>query len=166
MKRGRANIFSCLTTIAIMALYLISTVGYGVHECAAEGTKDIVLLIVGESPCEYVHTHSHAGGCCSSAHNHMHNAVCECGHCNHHAHAMIHNSKCCKTTLYSATHDQQVKTTVMDFRAPSFDLMNYLSDAREQFVIYTFLENTLRVKEKVPLTDIGDILSDISVFNI
>ncbi len=149
-----------------MALYLVSTVGYGVHECTAEGTKDIVLLIVGESPCEYVHTHAHADGCCSSAHNHAHSAVCESGHCNHHTHAMIHNSGCCKTTVYSATHDQQVKTTVMDFQAPSFDLMNYLSDAREQFVIYTFLENTLRVKAKVPLTDIGDILSDISVLNI
>lgn len=164
MKRKKSNIFSCLTAVVIMLLYLVSTMGYGVHECTAEGTKDIIVLF-GESPCEFVHTHNHTKGYGnSSAHHHAHNALCEKGCCNHHT--MLHGAECCKTTVYSATQDQQVKSTVMDFRVPSFDLCNYLSDAQEQFVIYAFLEKSLRVKDKIPLTNIGDILSDISVFNI
>lgn len=164
MKRGRLNIFSCLTAIAVTLLYLVSTMGYGVHECIAEGTKDIIVLF-GESPCEFVHTHSHKSDYGNtSAHHHAHNALCESGHCNHHT--LLHGAGCCKTTVYSATQDQQVKSTVMDFQAPSFDIASYLSDAQDQFEIYALLEKSLRVKDKIPLTDIGDILSDISVFNI
>ncbi len=164
MKRERSNILSCLTAVVIMLLYLVSTMGYGVHECKAEGTKDIIVLF-GESPCEFVHTHNHTSGYDnSSAHNHAHNALCEKGCCNHHT--MLHGAGCCKTTVYSATQDQQVKSTVMDFQAPSFDIANFLSDARELFVIHAFLEISFRVQDKIPLTDIGDILSDISVFNI
>lgn len=164
MKREKSNIFSCITAIVIMLLYLVSTMGYGVHECKAEGTKDIIVLF-GESPCEFVHTHNHTSGYDNSvAHHHAHNALCAKGCCSHHT--TLHGAGCCKTTVYSATQDQQVKSTVMDFQAPSFDIAKYMSDTQAQFVIYAFLEKSLRVKDKIPLTNIGDILSDISVFNI
>lgn len=152
----------------LVALYLVSTMGYGVHECVAEGTKNVILLF-GESPCEFVHAHNHSEGCsCGHCSSHDH-SCCDAhfsGGCNHRTHEAIHNAGCCKTTVFSATQDQHVKTTVMDFQAPSFDLDNYLSDAREQFVIYALLEESLRVKDKIPLTSIGGILSDISILNI
>lgn len=169
MKRGRLNIFSCLLATILVALYLVSTMGYGVHECVAEGTRNVILLF-GESPCEFVHAHEHPEGCCcghcsSDGHSDC-TAHVECGCNHHHAHEAIHNAGCCKTTVFSGTQDQHVKTTVMNFQAPSFDIINYLSDAREQFVIYALLEESLRVKDKIPLTSIGDILSDVSVLNI
>jgi len=72
--------------LAVIALYIVSTMGYGVHRCTADGTASLILLF-GESPCEYVHshmdghgntyTHSHAPGehhNCDGEHHH------ECTH--------------------------------------------------------------------------------------
>lgn len=122
--------------VAVMVLYVVSTMGYGVHKCATNGTASLILLF-GESPCEYVHshvdehgntyTHSHApgkhdqecshghhvgcgsahGGCCGSHNSGEHHEEGYPGH----DHELEHDG-CCSTDVYVLTQDQN--TTVED----------------------------------------------------
>ena len=81
--------------IMVAALYVVSTMGYGVHKCDAEGTASLILLF-GETPCEYVHhpdSHTCSHGC---THHHDDEQ-----HTGEHSH-----EGCCSTSVYVLTHDQ------------------------------------------------------------
>lgn len=96
---------------AVMLVYIVSTMGYGVHRCTTDGTASLILLF-GESPCEYVHSHMDEHGN-SYTHSHApgeHNGECdghhegECGH--HHTDVEHEHNGCCSTDVYVITEDQ------------------------------------------------------------
>ena len=95
--------------IMVAILYVVSTMGYGVHKCDAEGTASLVLLF-GETPCEYVHSHTDSNG---NTYTHAHlpgNHSCSHG-CTHlpddQQHTDEHSHEdCCSTSVYVLTHDQ------------------------------------------------------------
>lgn len=76
--------------------------GYGVHECAKEGSRDVILLF-GETPCEYLHSHLDEQG---NIFTHAHEPEHSCSHkgCSH----AKHDSNCCHTLVYTVTSDQTV----------------------------------------------------------
>ena len=95
--------------IMVAILYVVSTMGYGVHKCDAEGTASLILLF-GETPCEYVHSHTDSNGNTYTHAHHPSGHSCSQG-CTHHPddqhHADEHNHEdCCSTSVYVLTHDQ------------------------------------------------------------
>ena len=95
--------------IMVAILYVVSTMGYGVHKCNAEGTASLILLF-GETPCEYVHSHTDSNGNTYTHAHHPGNHSCSHG-CTHHPddqhHTDEHNHEdCCSTSVYVLTHDQ------------------------------------------------------------
>ena len=94
--------------IAVALLYIVSTMGYGVHKCASDGTASLILLF-GETPCEYAHAHNPAEhhGCC------------------HHGEEQEHDDDCCSTSVYVLTHDQTTQEDVQ-ILVPSFFLIDSL----------------------------------------
>lgn len=139
--------------LAVMALYIVSTMGYGVHKCTSDGTASLILLF-GESPCEYVHTHvdehgnsythSHAPGKHEEACGHGHHEG-ECGghHGNgcggHHTaghhdgscvgagHAEEHDG-CCSTDVYVLTHDQNTVEDNLQFLPQALLVADVMQD--------------------------------------
>lgn len=93
------NCISYLFSVIIVGLYILSTMGYGVHECSHNGTKNMMLLF-GESPCEHSHSKARAQKC----------SKCKCCACCGSAKSAEgsaeHGGKCCTTEVYVLTHDQ------------------------------------------------------------
>ena len=96
--------------IMVATLYVVSTMGYGVHKCDAEGTASLILLF-GETPCEYVHSHTDSNGNTYTHAHHPDDHSCSHG-CTHHHHDAPQNEGenghegCCSTSVYVLTHDQ------------------------------------------------------------
>ena len=79
MKKFISYLFSLLFGV----IYILSTMGYGVHKCRLEGTNDVIVMF-NTTPCEYAHSKggilkkcfcdvvhgeegmSHDGNCCST----------------------------------------------------------------------------------------------------
>lgn len=110
-----------------MLLYIVSTMGYGVHKCTSDGTASLILLF-GESPCEYVHSHIDEHGN-SYTHSHApgeHHGECDghhdgdCGH--HHADGEHEHKGCCSTDVYVVTEDQTASDDSFDL-APQMTLL-------------------------------------------
>lgn len=111
------KLFSCLFAPLVVAIYIVSTMGYGIHECKHDGTRDVIVLF-GETPCEYIHSHVDGKG---HLYTHAHHAksctACACcgetpdtgepGTAVYH-----HDGNCCHTTVYSITHDQTLENDV------------------------------------------------------
>ncbi len=77
-----------ICSILLVGMYLISSMGYGIHECMHKGTKDVVLLF-GEIPCQ----------------------------CSHDGHEDEIDGKCCTTTTYTLSHKQlNPKELIEDFQ--------------------------------------------------
>lgn len=134
MKRGVANIISIFSAV----VYLLSTMGYGVHICDRDGSRNIILMF-GETPCEYVHSHIDASG---HLFTHSHSIVsrgnslahsaddfcqdgcpepgCSCSDASH------HGDNCCKTIVFVLSHDQlnsdNSQIHVSDSNTPSHQL--------------------------------------------
>ena len=95
--------------IMVATLYVVSTMGYGVHKCNAEGTASLILLF-GETPCEYVHSHTDSNGN-TYTHAHLPDSH-SCSHgCTHHNDDQQHeeghsHEDCCSTSVYVLTQDQ------------------------------------------------------------
>lgn len=106
--------------VAVALLYIVSTMGYGVHKCATDGSASLILLF-GETPCEYVHSHMDEEGNC---YTHAHNPVDHHGCCGH-GDESEHDDDCCSTSVYVLTHDQ---TTQEDAQilVPSVSLIDSL----------------------------------------
>lgn len=107
---------SCLFLLAVVAMYIVSTMGYGIHECKHDGSKDVIVLF-GETPCEYVHSHVDGHG---YVYTHAHNPAqhkaetkqiqCTCGQCGV-ADAYVHTGECCHTTVFSVSPDQTIEAS-------------------------------------------------------
>ncbi len=56
-------------SLLVLAAYMVASVGFGVHECSAKGTKHI-LLINSDRSCEQIHHHCSCSieGCSSNSH--------------------------------------------------------------------------------------------------
>ena len=96
--------------IMVATLYVVSTMGYGVHKCNAEGTASLILLF-GETPCEYVHSHTDSNGNTYTHAHHPDDHSCSYGCTHQHDAAPQHEGEnghdgCCSTSVYVLTHDQ------------------------------------------------------------
>ncbi|MEF9987081.1 MAG: hypothetical protein RSC28_06375 [Bacteroidales bacterium] len=149
------KIFTYLFSVTIVVVYLISTMGYGVHECNHDGTKDVIVLF-GETPCEYVHSHIDKDGhVYTHAHNpknhkasekHVH---CSCKECAV-ADSYVHSDNCCHTTVYGVTYDQTLEDNV-DISVPFI----YIDFAVQPAILSCSLFQSvvtiaLRIPHKIP----------------
>lgn len=89
-------------TVILLGVYMVGTMGFGIHECSTDQTIK-VLLLAGEKPCSHTHHHSD---------------VCECGH------EHTHDASCCNTKVFvvddptSASHNTvSIQAPVVDFEA-------------------------------------------------
>lgn len=111
---------SYIVSVIVVGLYLLSTMGYGIHECSVSGTKNMIVLF-GESPCEYVHhgkksQECSCGSCCAGSHAGHSASKGECHteaihkleHCaeDNGLHGEEHDSNCCTTKTFVLSHDQ------------------------------------------------------------
>ena len=89
------NCISRILMALMVGMYIISTMGYGVHECSHDGTKNMMVLF-GETPCEIAHQLSEDGTRAN---------VCSCCQSDL-SDSASHNNECCNTEVYVLTHDQ------------------------------------------------------------
>ena len=112
------SIMRNIAFMAVAVLYIVSTMGYGVHRCSTDGTASLILLF-GETPCEFAHSHMDADGNCythSHAPGEQHHAEgCDAHH---------HSDDCCSTNVYVLTEDQDV-----NIQENSFALDFHIIDA-------------------------------------
>ncbi len=106
MKGFIRNIFF----VAVALLYMISTMGYGVHRCTAEGSASLVVFL-GESPCEWVHSHTDVNG---NSYTHAHAP----GHHHDCSEDCAHDNNCCSTSVYVLTSPQDTSDEI-EIEAPS-----------------------------------------------
>lgn len=91
---------SYITSIIVVGLYLLSTMGYGIHECSISGKKNMIVLF-GESPCKCDHSQETIEKCSC--------CMCLTGYANYakeYADKGVHNGNCCKTKTFALSHDQ------------------------------------------------------------
>lgn len=94
--------FLCICSIVMVVIYMISSMGLGLHECRLDGTKKIIVFF-GESPCEYSHSHiDENGNIYSHSHSdsdsHFLDSSCKC--------TKHHDNNCCKTISYVLSDEQ------------------------------------------------------------
>lgn len=148
---------SCLFLLAVVAMYIVSTMGYGIHECKHDGSKDVIVLF-GETPCEYVHSHLDSEG---HVYTHAHNpeqhkkyikqVSCGCGQCAV-ADAYVHTGECCRTTVFSVSSDQTIEDNA-NIAVPFFYIDFALCPLNLSF---SFSQNSLfpviGIKDDIPFT--------------
>lgn len=158
--------FFCTVLICV---YVFSYMGFGLHECKCEGTKDLILML-GDTSCEAIHshTHSHIHTGCEHPHSHPHTVGCHhgeegCSCCDDHI--SEHGGNCCDTSIYVVSADQDGgKNSVANVTVPVytlehsfFSIHNYSSD----------LTAELYYDADPPLILYGeDALSSISVWRL
>jgi len=76
-------------SILLAFMYLLASVGIGVHECSSSGTTN-VLIFYSDNTCESLHSHS----------------TCACG--SHDCQSKIDYKKCCKTEFHHLNSDYDV----------------------------------------------------------
>lgn len=74
-------------SILLAFMYLLASVGIGIHECSASGTKNIVFFY-SDNSCEAIHCH------------------CACG--SHDCHSTKHSRKCCETEFHHLNSDYDI----------------------------------------------------------
>ncbi|MDD2595340.1 MAG: hypothetical protein PHD11_05925 [Bacteroidales bacterium] len=125
MNKVFRNIFCVLVTL----LYISSYMGFGIHECKTDGTKDLILM-VGDTSCEAIHTHSHEHLHSDSGVCHTHSHICDqhhgveadCCECNHSG-SHLHSSDCCNTNVYVVSDVQNSSSdTLVKVFAPELSL--------------------------------------------
>ena len=87
----------------MVGMYIISTMGYGIHECSHDGTKNMMVLFA-ETPCEIAHKSSEEGlaaNRCSCCQSDLTDSA-------------SHNNECCNTEVYVLTHDQVASSSAED----------------------------------------------------
>lgn len=95
--------------LGVAILYVVSTMGFGVHRCTSDGSASVMLLF-GNAPCAYAHSHGDEG-------YHIHTcdadsaqeSSCPGHHCdesNCEGESEHHDEDCCSTDVYVVTHDQ------------------------------------------------------------
>ena len=120
------NIVRNILFIAVAALYIFCTMGFGVHKCSSEGTASLILLC-GSVPCESVHSHES-----SSLHNHEESECChkeECCHTDEFGHS--HSNDCCSTNVYIVSYDQTASEYDIDINPQVVDLCCFTADIQK-----------------------------------
>ena len=97
------NCISRILMSIMVGMYIISTMGYGIHECSHDGTKNMMVLFA-ETPCEVAHQSSGDGSGakrCSCCQSDLTDSA-------------SHNNDCCNTEVYVLTHDQVASSSSED----------------------------------------------------
>lgn len=81
------NVLKYSVSILLAFMYLLASVGIGIHECSASGTKNIVFFY-SDNSCEAIHCH------------------CACG--SHDCHNIKHSKKCCETEFHHLSNDYDI----------------------------------------------------------
>jgi hypothetical protein len=81
------KVFKNSVSILLAFMYLLASVGIGVHECSASDTKSVVFFY-SDSSCEAIHGH------------------CACG--SHDCHSIKHSKKCCETEFHHLNSDYDI----------------------------------------------------------
>lgn len=119
--------------VAVALLYIVSTMGFGVHKCASEGSASLVVLF-GETPCEYVHSHVDAdGNAFTHAHDPAEHHDCSCHHYDCDS-VEEHSGNCCSTSVYVLTHDQTTQEDVA-IALPVVTLSNPFNSVMAQLML-------------------------------
>ena len=121
MNKILRNIF----LVAVAALYIFSTMGYGVHKCSSEGTASLILLC-GVVPCESAHSGSAHSGTHSDTH--LDTDSHECGCCHNDDCGNSHDKDCCSTNVYKVSHDQAAAETDIDIAPLASDVSSLMAD--------------------------------------
>lgn len=111
-----------IPTVLLLAVYMISYIGVGIHECSAEGTREIVSLLGRE---------------CAHPHNEHHDENC------HHDGSCHHEGNCCHTSILSISE--------ADNGGGSDTLHNYAPDFTTILIhsIFDFQSNELNFRQYV-----------------
>lgn len=96
MKNSIVRIFLAM----VVGIYLVSTMGYGIHECSHDGTKNMMVLF-GETPCSHSASSNAASGKYAECTCGCGCASSDSGHASHE-----HDAGCCSTEVYVLTQDQ------------------------------------------------------------
>ncbi|MBR5857161.1 MAG: hypothetical protein IKY70_07795 [Bacteroidales bacterium] len=120
MKKAISYLFSIL----FVGIYILSTMGYGVHKCAVEGTNDVIIMF-GTTPCEYAHANRGLlKGCfCATVHDESNGSE-----------DMQHDGGCCSTETHSVSTDQINSSNDVD-QTPFFDFAYAVYDCNLQGVL-------------------------------
>ena len=64
------KIIRIILSLLMLVAYMVTSIGFGVHECSAQGTK-YILFINADKSCEQIHNHClcNSGLCCSGKHS-------------------------------------------------------------------------------------------------
>lgn len=90
------KVLSYLFSVLLVGVYMLSTMGYGIHQCAFEGSNDVILLF-GETPCEYVHAKKEDARECRCCPVHISADGTCCG---------VAHDGCCTTETFVLSQDQ------------------------------------------------------------
>ena len=97
------NCISRILMSVMVGMYIISTMGYGIHECSHDGTKNVMVLFA-ETPCEIAHQSGKEGS-----------AANRCSCCQSDlSDSASHQNGCCNTEVYVLTHDQVASSSAQD----------------------------------------------------
>ena len=122
----------CITGILVFC-YIIATVGFGVHECATSGSRDIVPLY-GDLSCEMIHkTHTHA---------HEGDHDCSCGACGGSEHQDEHHDNSCCSTKVIVINDNQEVAAPIAVTVPDSFLPDLNWDCESSHSIVVFSDNS------------------------
>lgn len=84
--------FRAISCTLLAIIYVCGYMGFGVHVCADEGTRSLVLL-AGDMSCESLHHHHHCCECGAED--------CDCHHYGCHSEHHDSHHRCCSTEIIS-----------------------------------------------------------------
>lgn len=118
------KMISYLFSVLLVGIYMLSTMGYGVHQCVLEGSNDIIVMF-NTTPCEYAHSKSGI----------LKKCLCETVHGEE---GTSHNNDCCSTETHSVSSDQVNSNNDID-QTPFFDFSYPVHNCTETDVVSDFL---------------------------
>lgn len=105
-----SNILKRIISVFIIAIYLTSIIGYGVHVCDNDGSVEVVSLINKSASCSDIHSnemgcHSCAG--CKTLLQHKQNLENNIVQNAEHIY-LLHNSDCCTSSTFRVDISERV----------------------------------------------------------
>lgn len=107
-KNRNINFYTSAASVLLIAVYLLSYIGFSIHTCSCEGSTQISILI-GNPSCESLHTHIPI-------------SKGDCHHCEDH-----HHEGCCDTEILVMTSEQTSPDHHTLFSALSSGMVTYFS---------------------------------------
>jgi len=115
LLRSMRKLLKYSVSILLAFMYLLASVGIGVHECSASDTKSVVFFY-SDSSCEAIHSHcacgshdchnniKHSKECCATEFHHLNNDY-DISQFNFHSQTIISTLACiCTLGLYSTDY--------------------------------------------------------------